>query len=113
MLERRNFLKIALGVSVVVVASVGTAQAAPYLLRRPDDDASGQAGPNSELKPEPALTTQDEVESLSPEQVQWRRRRGFGRRWGRRRWRRRYWRPRYYWRPRRRRLWRRRRVFYW
>jgi hypothetical protein len=105
-MERRHFLKLGLAFAaggMLVAKTLTTAEAAPLppvgpVGNRRQDDA-----------PQPAVASQDDVDRLQPEQVQWRRRR-WG--WRRRAWRRRYWRPRV-WRRRRlyrRRAWRRR---YW
>lgn len=105
-MERRHFLKLGLAFAaggMLVARTLSTAEAAPLppvgpVGNRRQDDA-----------PQPAVASQDDVDRLQPEQVQWRRRR-WG--WRRRAWRRRYWRPRV-WRRRRlyrRRAWRRR---YW
>jgi hypothetical protein len=102
-MERRHFLKVALGFAagVGLAAQVVTeVQAAPLLPTNPLDDRK----PDNE--PQPAVASQDDVDRLQPEQVQWRRR-GWRRRrfWGYRRrhwgWRRRYAVRRRYWRRRR------------
>lgn len=108
-MERREFLKLALGFTAAAGAIVTTAsaQAAPML--PPARDLASV--PKGQSAVEPAIATQDDVDAMQPEQVRWG--------WRRRRWRRYHWRPRYwrrrYWRPRvwRRRYWRpRRRVYY-
>jgi hypothetical protein len=110
-MERRHFLKLALGFVAGGAALAASAEAAPLMPAPLADDAKLPANPNAQ----PAVTTGDEVDRLSPEEVRWGRgrRRGWGRRhrgWRRRRWRRRYWGwHRRRWR-RRRRYWRRR---YW
>jgi hypothetical protein len=118
-MERRHFLKLAFGFAAGGVALAASAQAAPLMPAPLADDAKLPPDENAQ----PAVTSGDEVDRLTPEEVRWGRgrgrhrgwgRRGWGRRrrgWGRRRWRRRYW----GWRRRRRwrrRYWRRRR-YYW
>ena len=115
-MERRHFLKFALGFVAGGAALAASAQAAP-LMPAPLD---GRLPANPDAQP--AVTSGDEVDRLTPEEVRWGRgrHRGWGRRhwgWRRRGWgwrRRRYrywgWRRRH-WRRRRRRYWRRR--YYW
>jgi hypothetical protein len=106
-MERRHFLKLALGFAAGGIALAASAQAAPLMPAPLADDGKLPANPDAQ----PAVTSGDEVDRLKPEEVGRRRRRGWRRRhwgWRRRRWRRRHWgwhRPR--WR-RRRRYWRRR-----
>jgi hypothetical protein len=112
-MERRHFLKLTFGfiagASALAAGAVG-AEAAPL----PPVPPEGQGVPERGERAEPALATQDDVDGLTPEQVRWRRRWGYRRRywgyrrrrfWGYRRrhwgWRRRYWRRRYW----RRRYW--------
>lgn len=123
-MERREFLKIALGVAAGAAAFAASAQAAPLMPQPLNEDARFPANQDAQ----PAVTSGDEVDHLTPEEVRWGRgrHRGWGRRhwgwrrrrhwgwrrrhwgWRRRRWRRRYWgwhrRRRWY----RRRYWRRR-----
>jgi hypothetical protein len=104
-MERRHFLKLAVGFAAGAAALAASAQAAP-LVPHP------LAG-DGELPPagaHPAVTTGDEVERLKPEEVRWRRHWGWRRHhwrrhwgwrrrhwgWHRRRWHRRYWRRRYW-----------------
>jgi hypothetical protein len=104
-MERRHFLKIALGFAAGGAALAASARAAPLSLH--------PLVPNGRLPSEndvhPAVTSEAEVEQLKPEQVRhggghWGGRGhhyGWGRRhWGWRRrhygWRRRHWRRRYY-----------------
>lgn len=110
-MERRDFLKFALGVIAGAAAFAASAQAAPLMPQPLNDDAKLPEA-------QPAVTSKEESENLSPEEVRWGRRR----RWGyRRRWRRRrYWgyrRRRFWGYRRRRRVWRRRywrrRRYYW
>lgn len=100
-MERRHFLKLALGFVAGGAALAASAQAAP-LMPAPFVDGKLPANPDAQ----PAVTSGDEVDRLAPEQVYWRRRHwGWRRRryrywgWRRRHWRRRrrYWRRRYYW----------------
>ena len=107
-MERRHFLKLALGFVAGGAALAASAQAAPLMPAPLADDAKLPGNPDAQ----PAVTTGEEVDSLSPEEVRWGRGRGWGHRrgwgWGRRRW---GWRRRrYYGWYRRRRRWRRR---YW
>ena len=95
-MERRDFLKLAFGFAAGAAAS---AQAAPLMPQPLAED--GRLPPGHEAA-QPAVTTENEVGRLKPEEVRW------GRRWHRRwRWRRHWgWRRRWH----RRRFWRRR---YW
>lgn len=100
-MERREFLKLTLGFTAAAGAlaagAVTAAQAAPLPSPQPN-----MVPPRDAPSAEPAVTTQDEVDGITAEQVQWRRRRRYRRVYVRRR-------PRrmYVVRPRRR-----RRVFY-
>lgn len=99
-MERRNFLKLALGLTAsAAVLAATAAQAAPL---SPQPLADPARTPQGDADAHPAVTTNEEAAQLGPEQVHWRRR---GRHWG---WRRRHWRRR--WRRHRRR-WHRR--YYW
>ena len=75
-MERRHFLKIAVGAVAGAAALGAAAQAAP-LMPHPLQDQRPQPG-----SPEvhPAVTTADEVDRLKPEEVRW------GRHWHRRHW---------------------------
>jgi hypothetical protein len=119
-MERRHFLKLTFGfiagASALAAGAVAT-EAAPL----PPVTPEGQGLVPQRGEAEPAITTQDDVDRLAPDQVRWRRHWGYRRRhwgWRRRRfwgYRRRYWRRRRYWGYRRRwhrRFWRRRR-YYW
>jgi hypothetical protein len=116
-MERRHFLKLTFGFIAGASVLAAGAEAAPLPPVTPD----GQGPiPQPGARAEPAITTQDDVDRLAPDQVRWRRRWGYRRRhwgWRRRRfwgYRRRYWRRRRYWGYRRRwhrRFWRRR--YYW
>ena len=110
-MERRHFLKLTFGfiagASALAAGAVST-EAAPLPPVTPEQGLGPQRG-----EAEPAVTTQDDVDRLAPEQVRWGRHWGYRRRWGYRRhwgWRRRHW----GWRHRhwgwRRRRWHRR---YW
>ena len=102
-MERRDFLKLAAGFVAGGAALAASAQAAPMMPAPLDGDGKLPVNPDTQ----PAVTSGDEVDRLTPEQVYWRRRRY----WGYRRRRYRYWGwRRRYWRRRRRRYWRRR---YW
>ncbi|WP_082641500.1 twin-arginine translocation signal domain-containing protein [Bradyrhizobium yuanmingense] len=95
-MERRNFLKLALGLTAGAAAFAATAaQAAPL---SPQPLADPTHAPQGNPDAHPAVTTSEEAAQLAPEQVHWR---GRGRRWGwhRRHWRRhrRRWRRRHYW----------------
>jgi hypothetical protein len=111
-MERRHFLKLTFGFiagASALAAGVMDTEAAPLPPVTPE--GQGLIPPRGEA--EPAVTTQDDVDRLAPEQVRWGRRWGYRRHWG---WRRRHWgwRRRRYWGYRRRwyrrRFWRRR---YW
>jgi len=117
-MERRHFLKLAFGFAAGAAALAAGAEAAPLAPQPLTNDP-----PPGNSDAQPAVTTDDEVDRLAPEQVRWGRR-GWGHRgWGHRRgwgWRRRGWgwrRRRYWgWHRRRRRRWRRRywrRRYYW
>ena len=97
-MERRHFLKLTFGFVAGATALVATANAAPL---PPISAEQGLVPPRGEGA-KPAVTTQDDVDRLKPEEVRWHRRHwGWRRRhwgWHRRRWhhRRRYWRRRYW-----------------
>jgi hypothetical protein len=108
-MERRHFLKLTFGFIAGASVLAAGAEAAPL----PPVTPEGQGRiPGPGERAEPAITTQDDVDRLAPDQVRWRRRWGYRRRfWGYRRrrfWRRRTWGYRRRWH--RRRFWRRR---YW
>ena len=113
-MERRHFLKLAFGFAAGGVAFAASAQAAPLMPAPLADDAKLPADKDAQS----AVTSGEEVDQLTPEEVRWGRgrHRGWRRRhWG---WRRRRWRRRRYWGwHRRRRRWRRRywrrRRYYW
>jgi hypothetical protein len=107
-MERRHFLKLAFGFAAGGIALAASAQAAP-LMPAPLADDKLPANPDAQ----PAVTSGDEVDRLTPEEVRWGRGRGRHRGWGRRHWgwRRRRWRRRHWGWHRRRRYWRRRRYY--
>ncbi|PSO14386.1 twin-arginine translocation signal domain-containing protein [Bradyrhizobium sp. MOS003] len=82
-MERRNFLKLALGVTAGAAVFAATAQAAPLSPQSVGDPARmPQGNPDAH----PAVTTSEEAGKLAPEQVHWH---GHHRHWG---WHRRHWR---------------------
>ncbi|AWM01875.1 twin-arginine translocation signal domain-containing protein [Bradyrhizobium amphicarpaeae] len=91
-MERRNFLKFALGLTAGAAAFAATAQAAP-LSPQPVGDPARMPQGNPDARP--AVTSSEEADRLTPEQVHWRgrhhgwRHRHWG--WRRRRWHRRHW----------------------
>ena len=97
-MERREFLKIALGVAAGAAAFAASAQAAPLMPQPLNEDAKFPADQDAQ----PAVTNGDEVDHLKPEEVRWGRGRGRHRGWGRRHW---GWRRRRHWGWRRRRHW--------
>lgn len=110
-MERRHFLKLAFGFAAGGIALAASAQAAPMMPAPLADDAKLPANPDVQ----PAVTSGEEVDEFSPQEVRWGRRRGWGRRWGWRRRRHWGWRRRRYFGWHRRRRWRRRvwRRRYW
>lgn len=81
-MERRDFLKFALGFTAAagtIVAAASAAQAAPLLPATslaPDGDLNAaNEGLDAAENAEHAVITQDEVDAMNPETVQWRRRR--------------------------------------
>jgi hypothetical protein len=90
-MERRHFLKLAFGVAGDAAAVVTSAQAAPLA---PLPLAKEQQMPRGNEDIQPAVTSEDEVNRLKPEQVHWHhhhwhRRWHWHRHW--RRWHRRHW----------------------
>ena len=77
-MERRDFLKFALGVAASAAALSAGAQAAPLAPHSLNDDALRAASPEARADARPAVTTEDEVDHLKPEQVRW----GHGHGWG-------------------------------
>ena len=91
-IERRSFLKLALGLAVVTAVGAATAPSEAMPVAAVDPPR-----PDPELKPEPAIAEQDDTDVTKAEPVQW-----YWRRRRRRRW---WWRRRRYWRRRRRLYW--------
>ena len=91
-MERRNFLKLAIGAAAGAAALTAAAQAAP-LSPQPVGGLSVMPKPDADVHP--AVTSSDEVVQMKPEEVRWH---GGGhwhhRHWGwrRRHWHRRHWR---------------------
>ena len=81
-MERRDFLKIALGAVGGAAALAATAQAAPLSPHQIVEDGRLSATQDAH----PAVTNKNEVDRVSPEEVHWRHR--HWRRWHRRHWRR-------------------------
>jgi hypothetical protein len=79
-MERRHFLKLAFGFVAGGVALAASAQAAPLMPAPLADDAKLPDNKDAQ----PAVTSGDEVDRLTPEEVRWGRGRGRG--WGRRHW---------------------------
>jgi len=90
-MERRDFLKIALGVAAVVTTTAAQAMT-------PVPSALPKQPPNPETEAKPAVATSQDVEEAKVENVDWRRRHWRHRHWRRRHWgwRRRYWRRRHW-----------------
>ena len=86
-MERRHFLKLAFGFAAGGVALAASAQAAPLMPAPLADDAKLPVNPDAQ----PAVTSDEEVDRLTPEEVRWGRGRHRG--WGRRHW---GWRRRHY-----------------
>lgn len=87
-MERRNFLKLALGVTAGAAFTTAP-QAAPLAPQPLADPRMPQGNPDAH----PAVTSSDEAAQLKLEQVHWRHRHWHRRHWGwrRRRWHRRHW----------------------
>ena len=98
-MERRHFLKLAVGFAAAAGALAASAQAAPI---SPNPLSESGPLPAANENAHPAVTSAEEVDRLKPEEVRWGRRWGWHRRrrwgWHRRRWhhRRRFWRRRYW-----------------
>lgn len=93
-MERRNFLKLAIGVAAGAAAFSAAAQAAPL-----SPQSVGAAPlPHGNPEAQPAVASGAEAEALKPEQVHWHR---HHRHWGWRRrhwgWHRRRWHRRHHW----------------
>ncbi|WMT71818.1 twin-arginine translocation (Tat) [Bradyrhizobium sp. Ash2021] len=82
-MERRDFLKIALGVVAGAAAAAAAAQAAPLAPQPLGTDGRFSAHQD----PHPAVTNESEVDRLQPQQVRWGHH-GHGHHWG---WHRRHW----------------------
>ena len=87
-MERRDFLKIALGVVAGAAAMAASAQAAPLSPQALAPDGRLPANPDAHS----AVTSGDEVDRLKPEEVRWGH--GHHRGWGHRHW---GWRRRRHW----------------
>jgi hypothetical protein len=86
-MERRDFLKLAFGLTAGAAALAASAQAAP-LLPQPLAE-SGRNPANEDARP--AVTTGEEVDRLTPEEVRWGHHGHHGgwhhhRHWGHRHW---------------------------
>lgn len=87
-MERRNFLKLAMGVAAGAAAFTAAASAAP-LSPQPLEGAGHVPPAGADVHP--AVTTSEEVADLKPEQVHWGwRHRHWG--WRHRHWHHRHWR---------------------
>jgi hypothetical protein len=91
-MERRHFIKVALGFAAGAAALAASAQAAPL----PPIGAQPALSPPPGGNAEPAVVSQEDVDRLKPEQVRWHHpwhrhwhRRHWG--WHRHRWHRRHW----------------------
>jgi TAT (twin-arginine translocation) pathway signal sequence len=67
-MERRHFLKLAIGVAAAAAAIAGTAEAAPLA---PQSLAKDGRLPSANEVATPAVTTEAEVQQLKPEEVRW------------------------------------------
>jgi len=97
-MERRNFLKLAIGAAAGAAAFSAAAQAAP-LSPQPLNGPAGSPGAASDIRP--AVTSSEEIAQMKLEQVRW------GHHWHHRHWgwRRRHWGWRHRWHRRRWRHW--------
>lgn len=77
-MERRDFLKIALGAVGGAAALAATAQAAPFSPHQIVEDGRRLSATQDA---HPAVTNENEVDRISPEEVRW------GRHWHHRHWR--------------------------
>jgi hypothetical protein len=87
-MERRDFIKVTLGLAAGAAVLAASAQAAP-LLPQPLAEEGRLPPVNKDVRP--AVTTAEEANNLKPEEVRWWHRRHWGwrrRHWG---WRRRHW----------------------
>ena len=95
-MERRHFLKLAFGVAAGAATLAASARAAPLAPQPLGQDERFPVKPDAQ----PAVTNENEVEHLKPEQVRWghhRHGRWHRRHWG---WHRRHWHRRRHWRRR-------------
>jgi hypothetical protein len=84
-MERRHFLKLAVGVAAGAATIAVSAQAAPLVPQPLAKDE--QQLPRGSAELQPAVTTADEVSRLKPEEVHWHwHRYHWHRRWHRHRW---------------------------
>ena len=81
-MERRHFLKVALGIAAGTAAFAATVNAAPL---SPVSPVQGLAPSHGEAA-EPAVVSQNEVDHLKPEEVRWHHRGHWHRHWHRRHW---------------------------
>ena len=99
-MERRHFLKVAIGFAAGAATLAASATAAPL---PPISAAPGFVPPRGEAA-EPAVVTQDDVNRIKPEEVRWGHH--WHRHWHRRHWRwHRRWHRRHHWRRWHRRYW--------
>ena len=66
-MERRHFLKLAFGFAAGGIALAASAQAAPLMPAPLADDARLPVNPDAQ----PAVTSGEEVDRLTPEEVRW------------------------------------------
>jgi hypothetical protein len=90
-MERRDFLKIAMGFVAGGAALAATAQAAPL----PPVSGELKAAP-APAGVEPAVVSQDDVDRIKPEEVRWHHHGHWHRRWHHRRWHRRWYHRRWH-----------------
>ena len=67
-MERRNFLKLAIGVAAGAATFTAAAQAAP-LAPKPLNGPAVAPGANADIRP--AVTSSEEIAQMKPEQVRW------------------------------------------
>lgn len=96
-MERRNFLKLAFGVSAGAAAFTAAAQAAPLAPQVLGNGSMPSANPDAY----PAVITSEEAAQIKPGEVRWGHMRWHHRHWGwrhrHRGWRHRHWRWRRRW----------------
>jgi hypothetical protein len=88
-MERRKFLRFAIGVAAGAAAFTAAAQAAP-LAPQSLNGPAGSPGASTDIRP--AVTSSEEIAQMAPEQVHWHghwhhRHWGWHRHWHRRHWR--------------------------